>query len=98
MVTTRTPIAVDVARWDGAGRWRSIDFSEGGCFVSGGPLLDRNERVRVGFTIGAKDVVVQARVAWINPEGERSRRLPAGMGLQFIELDADARGAVRCHL
>src|SRR5262249_23768971 len=87
---------IRVIRRDGGGAWQSIDLSEGGCFISGGPLLERGEQLELTFMIGAEEFNARAQVAWIN--ANLSRRLPPGMGLQFIEIDDGSRHTLQTQL
>ncbi len=95
----RTQVELTVSRRDGRpGLWRSVDFSEGGCFLANGPLLARDEQLDVGFSVGDREVVARARVVWINTPGGLAKRLPPGMGVQFVALDDAGRSTLRDHL
>src|SRR5689334_6829440 len=81
----RYPLVINVARYDGQrGHWRSMNVSEGGCFVVGEPLLDPSEELEIGLWLanGQDELITRARVAWVNTQDKpRAKNLPVGMGL-----------------
>lgn len=73
-----------------------LDVGLRGVFVEWSEALPIGESVDVTFHLPGSERPVQARsrVAWRNPPGEsaRARRLPGGVGLEFVELaEADRR-------
>jgi PilZ domain len=67
-----------------------------GVFVESPVLFATGSVLRLHLTLplpgGAKALVLEARVRWLNEsEDPRARRLPAGMGLEFITLDVRPR-------
>ena len=69
------------------------NINEGGLFIESETLLTPDEQVQLHFRLpGVEDLFkVSGRVAWIRePGGEE----PAGMGIEFENLDAQARGRI----
>jgi uncharacterized protein (TIGR02266 family) len=76
---------------DGHGQllFEGSDLSSGGAFLRTDLLLERDERLTVQFQLPGDErtVTAQARVAWVRrfPKDEE----PAGMGLEFLSMEAD---------
>jgi hypothetical protein len=79
-----------------------IDIGLRGVFVERGEPLPVNERVQVRFTLPDNEIPVEAgcRVAWAHTPGARlvSKVLPAGVGLEFVEIQARDLERVRAHV
>ncbi|MFC1609473.1 protein kinase [Myxococcota bacterium] len=102
----RVPLSVRVVRHDGGapGGWTSVNMSEGGMFVTGSPILSPGTQLTVGVSLPVDqaddtELVTGGRVVWTNdPNNPSSPRLPAGMGIQFHDLDSDSRRILRSSL
>ena len=70
----------------------TLDVGLRGVFVEWDEPLPVGEGVELSFHLPGSELPVRARsrVAWWNPPGEaaRTRRLPGGVGLEFVELAA----------
>lgn len=79
-----------------------VDLGLAGAFAERDEPLPVGERVTVRFSLPGNDIPVTAacRVSWWNPPGERlaSKNLPAGVGLEFVEVSEDDRARLRRHL
>jgi len=74
----------------------TLDVGLRGVFVEWPEPLPIGETVELSFHLPGSERAVEAgsRVAWWNPPGEsaRARRLPGGVGLEFVGLaDSDRR-------
>lgn len=79
----------------------SVDLSTGGLFIQTDQPLPDDESLTLRFSLPGeqKTISCQARVAWINdPERPKKPSLPAGMGVQFIDLSLDDLKAIRRFL
>jgi uncharacterized protein (TIGR02266 family) len=79
----------------------SINMSTGGVFIETENPLPVDTSLLLEFTIpdGEKPIKCRARVAWINPgDGSGVRRLPRGMGLQFVGLSLDDMAVIRAFV
>ncbi|HKJ04172.1 MAG TPA: TIGR02266 family protein [Geopsychrobacteraceae bacterium] len=76
----------------------SVNFSPGGLFLETDELEDVDTQLSLEFKLpetGAQ-MKCKARVAWVNhPEKLQNPRLPAGFGLQFVDLTQQARSVIR---
>lgn len=66
------------------------NINTGGCFIETTELLPIDYRINIQFSPEDNDDLIccRARVAWVNhPEWIKCEQLPAGMGLQFVDLD-----------
>ena len=79
-----------------------IDLGLSGVFVERADALPPGEQVSLRFALPGNEIPVQAacRVAWWHPPGAPlvSKSLPAGIGLEFVELSEHDRERVRSHL
>ena len=76
----------------------TVNFSTGGLFLETRELLPVDTRLALEFSLPDADqpMACQARVAWVNrPENFKNPRLPAGLGLQFIDLSQQALTVIR---
>ena len=92
-----------LARADGQGEdLFVIDLGMAGVFVERPHALPAGERVRIRFGLPGNEIPIEAacRVAWWHPPGAPlvSKSLPAGVGLEFVELSDHDRERVRAHL
>lgn len=70
------------------------NINSGGAFIETKELLPADYRMQVQFALNADveaDLVsCTARVAWVNhPEWIKCEHLPIGMGVQFVDLEAE---------
>jgi Tfp pilus assembly protein PilZ len=83
-----------------------IDLSLLGAFVERGAPLELGQTVEIRFCFPDNEtpLVVSCRVAWWEPAKVRAvapvavRALPAGAGLEFIEMSAADRERVRAYI
>ena len=79
-----------------------VDLGVAGVFAERARPLPAGERVTLSFRLPGNDHPVRAvcRVAWWHPpEGPgASRSLPAGLGLEFVEIAEQDRERLRRHL
>lgn len=79
-----------------------IDLGLNGVFVEREKPLPRNSRVRVRFQLPGNELPVEAecRVAWHHSADRplRSKQLPAGLGLEFVEMAEDDARRLRSYL
>jgi Tfp pilus assembly protein PilZ len=80
----------------------TIDVGLRGVFAEWSEMLAIDERVEVEFTLPQNELAVKAvcRVAWCHQPGTTAtkRPLPPGLGLEFVEIDEQARERVRGHI
>ena len=70
----------------------SVDMSSGGLFLKTETLFSIDEKVMLSFTLPDADKIVNcsAKVAWVNLKEEPKKPdLPAGIGLQFLDLSTE---------
>lgn len=75
----------------------ALDLSAGGLFVETSKLLPVGTVIHIELPLPTLDQphTLQGRVAWVNhPEWVKKPKLPAGMGIQFLPLDAATQGAL----
>jgi hypothetical protein len=96
---TRRAIAAEFVLHDQEGAsggqlaFDATDISEGGAFLRSELLLDVGDIIDVRFRLGGgAEHAVRARVAWVS-RGKGGKG-DAGMGLEFTEIDANARAAI----
>ena len=89
---------MDFAARDGHGAglliFTSADVSAGGAFLKSDLLLEQGEPLSLEFHLEGRmsPIRAQARVVWVRrfPEGSE----PAGMGVEFVNINEDDRGAL----
>jgi uncharacterized protein (TIGR02266 family) len=69
------------------------NINEGGLFIETEALVEMDSRVQLQFSLPGSDEPIKAggRVVHINPPGQDG---PAGIGIEFEELDARARARI----
>jgi len=73
----------------------SENVSEGGLFVATEAPYEVGERVELGLSImGGAPASLRGIVRWVRPGGTPGG-LPAGMGIQFLDLDERVREALQ---
>ena len=73
------------------------NLNSGGMFIETTGLLPVGTPLTLEFTLPGSSAAIRCRgrVAWVNhPEWLKSYLLPSGMGVQFLELAAEAQAAV----
>lgn len=76
----------------------TVNFSPGGLFLETQELLPVDTLLSLEFSLpeATAPMACKARVAWLNPpEKLKNPRLPAGMGLQFIDLSQQEISVIR---
>ena len=83
-------VRVDYATVDAMFSEFTQNINEGGLFIESETLLDLDEQVHLQFRLPGVDdpIKVNGRVAWIREAGADG---PPGIGVEFENLDADAR-------
>lgn len=79
----------------------SINISTGGVFVESDMILPIDTQLIVKFNLPDSDTLIatKARVAWVNgPSSSRKPSLPAGMGLQFLDLSSEVMKIIKTFL
>ncbi len=79
----------------------SVNMSYGGIFIESENILPADTSLLVEFKLprAEKPIRCKSRVAWTNePENPKSRLLPSGMGVQFIDLALDDMHKVRSYI
>jgi type IV pilus assembly protein PilZ len=91
-VSPRAPVTVrvDYSTVDAMFSEFTRNINEGGLFIESESLLPLDEQVQLQFQLPGVDdpFKVSGRVAWIREAGIDG---PPGMGVEFENLDADAR-------
>ena len=79
-----------------------VDLALTGAFAERAEPLAQGERVKLRFRLPGNEIplVVGCRVAWTNPRGGRliTKALPAGLGLEFVDMAAPDRARLRSYL
>ena len=79
-----------------------VDLGVAGAFAEREHPLPVGEKVTLSFPLPGNDRPIKAvcRVAWWHPPGGRlvSKSLPAGIGLEFVEISERDRERLREHL
>lgn len=79
-----------------------VDLGVAGAFAERERPLPVGEKVTLSFPLPGNDRPLRAvcRVAWWHPPGGRlvSKSLPAGVGLEFVEISEQDQARVREHL
>lgn len=79
----------------------SVNVSMGGLFLETVKPLPEESRLTLSFTLPRKEVKIRCsgRVAWVNhPEYIKNMALPAGMGIQFVDLSLKDMHAIRDYI
>ncbi len=79
----------------------SIDLSTGGLFLATDRPLPTDTPLSMEFVLPVSDAKIccQARVAWVNDPVQRKKTvLPAGMGVQFLDLSLADMDAIRNYI
>jgi len=79
----------------------SVDMSTGGLYLKTDFPLPLNENLTIRFSLPDHKGIVscQARVAWVNAKDDpRKPDLPAGMGIQFVDLSLQDMKSIRRFL
>ena len=79
----------------------SVDMSTGGLFLKTETPFSVNERVMLSFTLPEVKKVINcsAKVAWVNLAEQPSKPgLPAGVGLQFLNLSTEYLASIQSLL
>jgi uncharacterized protein (TIGR02266 family) len=79
----------------------SVNMSTGGLFLETANPLPAESLLTLSFTLPRKGVNIccSGRVAWVNhPEFIKNKALPAGMGIQFIDLSLNDLYAIRDYI
>ena len=94
---SRTPLQAELRVYYGPSQKMvlygfSVDMSSGGLFLKTETLFSVDEKVMLSFTLPDADKIVNcsAKVAWVNLKEEPKKPdLPAGIGLQFLDLSTE---------
>lgn len=79
----------------------SINLSAGGVFIETADYFPVDTILKIEFILpkDERTIVCKGRVAWVNPpELPDNPNLPAGMGLQFINISLEDMNAVRQYI
>ena len=79
----------------------TINMSSGGIFLETEHVLPVDSPLFVEFTLPVDDkrIKCSSRVAWTNePQNRKTWSLPAGMGLQFVDLSFDDMKVLRQYI
>lgn len=79
----------------------SVNLSSGGLFIETEKLLPAETPLALEFIIPTvqRSIRCQGRVAWVNPSSKPIKaHLPAGMGIQFIDLALSDLEAIRDYI
>jgi Tfp pilus assembly protein PilZ len=79
-----------------------VDLGLAGVFIERSAPLPIGDEVVVRFPLPGNEIPILARcrVAWWHPSGAplATRALPAGIGVEFVEISDADRGRIRVHL
>jgi uncharacterized protein (TIGR02266 family) len=79
----------------------TLNLSTGGVFLETRNLMAEGTPLTVEFVLPHRNIPIncQASVAWVNhPELIRNPDLPAGMGIQFLDLSTESIEAIRSYI
>ena len=79
----------------------SVDLNTGGMFLASEHPFTAETLLYIEFIlpVGERVIRCKAKVAWVNcPESRRKLELPAGMGVQFLDLTQDDKDAIQNYL
>lgn len=83
-------------------RAESADLSIGGAYLAAEQSVVENAELTIAFTLHDPEetaIASKGRVAWINSENDKKKpSLPAGFGVEFIEIPDYASAAVRAFV
>jgi hypothetical protein len=98
--TVELPVVVsDAANKVRAGiRFGAADVSAGGAFLRSDLLFEVGELLNLEIDLGAEHPVrARGRVVRVS-RGAENDRVPAGMGIEFVDLAAEDRAAIDARL
>jgi Tfp pilus assembly protein PilZ len=77
-----------------------VDLGLFGVFVELSDPLPLGDGVDVTFVLPGNEIPLSARcrVSWWHPSGQAPKQLPAGLGLEFVEMSPPDRHRLREHL
>ena len=76
----------------------SINMSTGGIFIETSNPFPENTTLYVKFMLPTKNtpITCTSKVAWTNlPENGKTKGMPIGMGLQFLDMTLDKLHSIR---
>lgn len=76
----------------------SVNLSTGGMFIETNEFLPIDSSLNIEFILPEDGRIIKCsgRVSWLNhPESIKNHNLPAGMGLQFMDLSMDDMDSLR---
>ena len=79
----------------------TADMSIGGLYLAADQTMVQDARVEISFTLPGtpRRIRAIARVAWLNhPDGRVKPRLPAGFGVEFVEINPEDLEVVKQFL
>jgi uncharacterized protein (TIGR02266 family) len=79
----------------------TLNLSTGGVFLETGNLMAEGTPLAVEFVLPHRNIPIscKAKVAWVNhPAMIRNPNLPAGMGIQFLDLSTESIEAIRSYI
>lgn len=79
----------------------ALNLNIGGLFIRAIELIPYKTELRLELTLpcSPRPFSLRGRVAWVNhPEWIKCNRLPAGMGVEFVELDEEMRTIIEKFL
>jgi uncharacterized protein (TIGR02266 family) len=92
-------IPVDVTTSERTFRAELMDLSGNGAYIASRSPLKQGTALTLAFAAGEKPVSVSAEVRWRTPlSGGFAGWLEAGMGVQFGQVQYEARAAIRRHV
>lgn len=79
----------------------TLNLSTGGVFLETMNLMAEGTPLAVEFVLPHRNIPISCKacVAWVNhPEMIRNPNLPAGMGIQFLDLSSESIEAIRSYI
>lgn len=79
---------------------QALNLNSGGMFVATERLVPIDTVLKMVFSLPGREFPLRclARVAWVNhPEWVKNARLPSGMGVEFLDLSAEAAAELQHH-
>ena len=79
----------------------TLNLSTGGVFLETKNLMAEGTPLAVEFVLPHRNIPIscKAKVAWVNhPAMIRNPNLPAGMGIQFLDLSTESIEAIRSYI